>query len=173
MKTPESFQHSQLRQVLWSFRREFLVVALFSAVANLLLLTPTIYMLQLYDRVMVSGNQLTLLAVSLLCLFLFGVMAFSEWTRSRILVRAGMRLDEALGTRVFNASFEAYLDSSGVNPHRAFGDLLVVRQFITGSGLFAFLDAPWSPIYIAVVFMLHPFMGWISLAFLCVQICLA
>jgi ATP-binding cassette subfamily C exporter for protease/lipase len=173
MKTPEFFQRSQLRQVLWSFRREFMVVALFSAVSNLLLLTPTIYMLQIYDRVMVSGSELTLLAVSLIVLFLYGVMTVSDWTRSRILVRAGVRLDEALGTRVFNASFEAYLDSSGVNPQRAFSDLLVVRQFLTGSGLFAFFDAPWAPIYVAVVFFLHPFMGWVALSFMCVQIALA
>jgi ATP-binding cassette subfamily C exporter for protease/lipase len=173
MNTPDYFQRNQLRQVLWSFRREFMVVALFSAVCNLLLLTPSIYMLQIYDRVMVSGNQLTLLAISLVCLFLYAVMAFSDWTRSRILVRTGMKLDEMLGTRVFNASFEAYLDSSGINPQRAFSDLLVVRQFLTGSGLFAFLDAPWTPIYICVIFFLHPFMGWLAVGFMAVQVGLA
>ena len=173
MKTPAFFERSQLTQVLWQFRREFLLVGLFSAVSNLLLLTPTIYMLQIYDRVMVSGNQLTLIAVSLICLFLFGVMAFSDWTRSRILVRAGVRLDEALGTRIFNASFEAYLDSSGTNPQRAFSDLLVVRQLLTGSSIFAFFDAPWTPIYLGVVFALHPFMGFVALGFMVVQISLA
>ncbi|HUR89862.1 MAG TPA: type I secretion system permease/ATPase [Ramlibacter sp.] len=167
------FERSQLRQVLWGFRREFMVAGIFSAVSNLLLLTPTIYMLQIYDRVMVSGSQLTLLAVSLICLFLYGVMAMSDWTRSRILVRTGVRLDEALGTRVFNASFEAYLDSSGVNPQRAFSDLLVVRQFLTGSSLFALFDAPWAPIYVIVVFFLHPFMGWIALGLMLVQIAMA
>ena len=173
MKTPSYFERSQLTQVLWSFRREFMLVGLFSAVANLLMLTPTIYMLQVYDRVLVSGNQLTLLAISLICLFLFAVMAFSEWTRSRILVSAGVRLDEALGTRVFNASFDAYLGSSGPNPQRAFSDLLVVRQFITGQGVFALFDAPWTPIYIAVMFFLHPFLGWASILFACVQAALA
>ena len=173
MKTPEFFQRTQLRQVLWGFRREFMAVALFSAVSNLLLLTPTIYMLQIYDRVMVSGSELTLLAVSMICLFLYGVMTLADWTRSRILVRTGVRLDEALGTRVFNSSFEAYLDASGVNPQRAFSDLLVVRQFLTGSSLFAFFDAPWTPFYIAVIFFLHPFMGWLAIGFMCVQIAMA
>jgi len=173
MKTPEFFERTQLRQVLWSFRREFMAVALFSAVSNLLLLTPTIYMLQIYDRVMVSGNELTLLAISMVVLFLYGVSTFSDWTRSRVMVRTGVRLDEALGTRVFNASFEAYLDASGVSPQRAFSDLLMVRQFLTGSSLFAFFDAPWSPIYIAVIFFLHPFMGWIAIGFMCVQIAMA
>jgi ATP-binding cassette subfamily C exporter for protease/lipase len=173
MKQPAFFQRSPLTQVLWSFRREFLAVGIFSAVSNLLMLTPTIYMLQVYDHVLISGSELSLLAVSLICLFLFGVMSLSDWTRSRILVRAGVQLDEALGTRVFNSSFEAYLDSTGTSPQRAFGDLLQVRQFLTGSGLFAFFDAPWTPIYIVVMFMLHPLLGWLSIAFACIQIALA
>lgn len=173
MKTPAFFQRSDLTATLWSFRREFLMVGLFSAVANLLMLTPTIYMLQIYDRVLVSYSDLTLVAVSLICLFLFGIMAVSEWTRSRILVRAGVRLDEQLGTRVFNASFEAYLGSSGTSPARAFGDLLQVRQFLTGQGIFAFFDAPWAPIYIAVMFFLHPLLGVLSIVFAFVQLALA
>ena len=166
-------QRSDLSATLWSLRREFLLVGLFSAVANLLMLTPTVYMLHIYDRVLVSHSELTLAAISLICLFLLGMMAISEWTRSRVLVRAGVRLDERLGTRVFNASFEAYLGSSGASPARAFGDLLQVRQFITGQGIFAFFDAPWAPIYIAVTFLLHPLLGLLAIAFACVQVGLA
>jgi ATP-binding cassette subfamily C exporter for protease/lipase len=173
MKKPAFFDRSVLTGVLWEFRREFLVVGVFSAVCNLLMLTPTIYMLQVYEHVMVSMSELTLLAVSAICLFLFVVLAMSDWTRSRILVRAGVRLDEALSTRVFNSSFEAYLDSTGVNPQRAFSDLLQVRQFLTGNGIFALFDAPWAPLYIAVMFFLHPALGWVALAFAGVQIALA
>jgi ATP-binding cassette, subfamily C, bacterial exporter for protease/lipase len=165
MNTPDFFKRSELTAALWAFRREFVIVGLFSLVANLLMLTPTIYMLQVYDRVLYSQNELTLLAISLITLFLFGVMAFSEWVRSRILVRAGMRFDEHLSTRVFNASFEAYLSQAGGSPSRAFGDLIALRQFITGSGIFAFFDAPWAPIYIAVTFFLHPVLGMVALVF--------
>lgn len=173
MKIREFFDRSELTQTLWAFRREFLVVGIFSMVANLLMLTPTLYMLQVYDRVLSSGSELTLLAVSLITLFLFAVLAFTEWSRSRLLVRAGVRLDEQLGTRVFNASFEAYLSQSGLNPARAFGDLTEVRQFLTGNGVFAFFDAPWTPIYIAVLFMLHPWLGVVSIGFALVQAALA
>jgi ATP-binding cassette subfamily C exporter for protease/lipase len=173
MKQPAFFQRSPLTQVLWTFRREFLAVGLFSAVSNLLMLTPTVYMLQVYDHVLISASELSLLAISLICLFLFAVMATSDWTRSRVLVRAGVQLDDALGTRVFNSSFEAYLDSTGVSPQRAFGDLLQVRQFLTGNGLFAFFDAPWTPVYIFVSFLLHPLMGWIAIVFAVIQIALA
>ena len=173
MKAPAFFRRSDLMATLWGFRREFLLVGLFSAIANLLMLTPTIYMLQLYDRVLISYSELTLVAVSLITLFLLGIMAIAEWTRSRVLVRAGVRLDEQLGTRVFNASFEASLNSSGASPARSFGDLIQVRQFITGQGIFAFFDAPWAPIYIAVTFLLHPLLGVISIVFACVQVALA
>jgi ATP-binding cassette subfamily C exporter for protease/lipase len=129
-------------------------------------------MLQVYDRVMVSQNALTLTAVSLIALLAYAVMAVAEWGRARLLVGTGIRFDESLSTRVFNASFESHL--SGVNvpgrgPARAFGDLLQVRQFVTGNGFFAFFDLPWVPIYIAVMFLLHPFLGWLSIAFAVVQ----
>lgn len=173
MKSPSFFQRSELTQVLWSFRREFAMVGIFSMVANVLMLSPTLYMLQVYDRVMMSRSELTLLAMSLITLFFFGVMAFSEWMRSRVLVRSGVRLDDVLGTRVFNASFESYLSQSSTGPARAFGDLIQIRQFLTGNGIFAFFDAPWAPIYIAVLFFLHPMLGWLSLFFAMVQLALA
>ena len=163
----------ELREILWTFRREFLVVGIFSCVTNLLMLAPTLYMLQIYDRVLVSMSELTLLAVSLVTLFLFLVTAFADWSRARVLVRTGVRIDGLLGTRVFNASFEAYLSQSGNNPSKAFSDLLQIRQFITGNGVLALFDAPWAPIYIAVLFILHPTLGWIALGFGCVQAALA
>lgn len=164
---------ADLAPVLQSFRREFALVAACSAVANLLMLTPTIYMLQIYDRVLVSNSEMTLLGVSLVCLILFGVVAVSERVRSRLLVRAGVRLDRALGTRVFNASFDASLAAAGHRPARAFIDLMQVRQFLTGQGIFAFMDVPWAPVYIAVMFFMHPVLGWMAVLFAGVQLALA
>lgn len=173
MKTPAFFQRSELTATLWIFRYEFLIVGFFSMLANVLMLSPTLYMLQVYDRVLASQSELTLLAMSLLTLGLFGVMAFAEWMRSRVLVRAGVRLDERLGTQVFNASFESHLSLAGTSPARSFGDLLQVRQFLTGNGIFAFFDAPWAPIYMVVLFMLHPWLGVLGLIFALIQALLA
>ena len=173
MTTPDCFERSELTRALWVFRREFLVVGVFSMVANVLMLSPTLYMLQIFDRVMSSRSELTLLAMSLITLFLFCVMAFAEWMRSRVLVRAGVRLDALLGTRVFNASFEANLAPSGVSPARAFGDLIQIRQFLTGNGILAFFDTPWTPVYMAVLFILHPMLGFMALFFAAVQGALA
>ncbi len=173
MKAFSFFSRSELTRTLRLFKYEFLIVGLFSMVANLLMLAPTLYMLQVYDRVLVSRSELTLIFVSLITLFLFGVMAFSEWARSRLLVRIGVRLDAALGTRVFNASFEANLSRSGAAAQRSFQDLIELRQFVTGNGTLAFFDVPWMPVYLAVLFFLHPFLGWVAMAFTLVQVALA
>ena len=173
MKIPKSFNRDELSRTLWGFRYEFMVVGVFSLVANLLLLTPTIYMLQVYDRVMLSQSMGTLTAVSLICLFFFGVLTFAEWSRSKLLVISGVRLDELLSRRLFHASYEAYLNPEVTNPLRSFNDLTDLRQFLTGNGIFAFFDTPWVPIYIAVLFILHPWLGFMAIGFGALQAVLA
>ena len=173
MKTPEIFNRNELSRILWEFRYEFVVAGVFSMIANLLMLTPTIYMLQVYDRVMLSQSMGTLMAVSLITLFFFGVLTFAEWSRSKLLVSSGVRMDELLSKRLFHASYDAYLNPAVKNPSRAFNDLTEVRQFLTGNGIFAFFDAPWAPIYIAVLFMLHPWLGVMAIGFAAIQASLA
>lgn len=163
------FQSSELAQTLMSFRREFLWIGIFSMIANILMLSPTLYMLQIYDRIMVSRSELTLFFLTLIVLAFFCMMAFAEWLRSRLLVRVGIKLDQELNTRVFNASFEAYLSSKQQNPTEAFADLTNVRQFITGAGIIALFDAPWTPIYIMALFLLHPFLGLLAIVFCLIQ----
>ena len=167
------FQRSELTRTLYAFRQEFLVVGLFSMVLNLMMLTPTIYMLQVYDRVLLSGSELTLLAMSLVALLLFAVMALADWARSRMLVYAGVLFDERLSTRVFNASFEARLSTTGISQARAFSDLLQIRQFLTGPGLLALFDAPWVPIYLLVLYVLNPWLFVMGCVFALIQAALA
>ncbi|WP_374434462.1 type I secretion system permease/ATPase [Inhella sp.] len=167
------FERSELGRALWRFRRELLWVCIFSFFANLLSLTSTVYMLQVYDRVMLSGNELTLAALSLLALLFYFVMGFAEWLRSRLLVRAGALFDDRLNTRVFNASFEARLRGMAKNPLQALGDLTNLRQFITGSGVFAVMDLPWMLVYVAVLFLMHRWLGWAALAFCVLQLAMA
>ncbi|TSE30766.1 Type I secretion system ATP-binding protein PrsD [Tepidimonas thermarum] len=168
-QAPTTPPASELRQTLWAFRREFYAVGWFSLVANVLMLTPTLYMLQIYDRVLVGRSELTLLAVSVLALVLLGIMAVAEWMRSRVLVRAGMRIDDVLSRRVFQASFDASLSPLDRTQTRALADLTELRQFITGNGIFAFFDLPWVPIYIGVLFLMHPWLGVLAVMFAIVQ----
>ncbi len=169
---PDFFDRSILSRQLWAFRKEFLWVGIFSMIANLLMLTPTIYMLQLYSRVLKGGSELTLLMMTLFMVLFYGVMAFAEWLRSRILVRAGVRLDESLNSLVFKSSFEAFLNRTHHNVSEAFADLTNIRQFLTANGMIAFFDTPWTPFYIGVIFMLSPFLGWLSILFAAIQLAL-
>ena len=173
MKIPDIFNRNELTRTLWDFRYEFMVAGLFSMIANLLMLAPTLYMLQVYDRVLVSHNTGTLLVVSIITLFFLVVLSFSEWARSKLLVRSGIRMDQMLSRKLFHASYEAHLNPAVSNPTRAFADLTELRQFLTGNGIFAFFDAPWAPIYIAVLFLLHPWLGVMALGFAAVQSVLA
>lgn len=168
-----SLTRTELGRGLWTFRTEFLWVGLFSLVANLLMLTPTLYMLQVFDRVMLSQSEVTLIAVTLVMVLFTVVMAVAEWVRSRLLVRAGVRFDEALNARVFDASFAAHLAQDGASATRAFSDLTNLRQFLTGNGVFAFFDLPWMPIYLAVLFLMHPLLGWAGIVFTLLLIVLA
>ena len=173
MKIPDIFNRNELTRTLWDFRFEFMVAGLFSMVANLLMLAPTLYMLQVYDRVLVSQNTGTLLVVSIITLFFLVVLSISEWARSKLLVRSGIRMDQMISRKLFHASYEAHLNPAVTNPSRAFADLTELRQFLTGNGIFAFFDAPWAPIYIAVLFLLHPWLGVMALGFAAVQSVLA
>ncbi|MDX9706736.1 MAG: type I secretion system permease/ATPase [Azospira sp.] len=167
------FARSELTRTLAGFFPEFRAIAVFSLVVNLLMLTPTIFMLQIFDRVMISQNMLTLIVLALITLFLFSVMAFSEWIRSRLLVRIGVKMDKVLSPRVFHAAFEANLKGQTHVSREALGDLAQVRQFATGNGAFAFFDAPWTPIYILVLCLLSPWLGLIAVCFAALFIGLA
>jgi ATP-binding cassette, subfamily C, bacterial exporter for protease/lipase len=173
MKKNNEMVRDPLTRVLLSFKREFVTVGVFSLVVNLLMLTPTLYMLQVYDRVLMSQSLMTLLVVSLITLFLFGMMAFAEWARSLLLVRTGVKLDQALSQKVFRSSFLSYLNPSESDPAKAFGYLISLRQFMTGNGVFAFFDSPWVLIYIGVLFMLHPLLGVLAVAFALIQTSIA
>lgn len=154
-----------MRGYAHSFRTEILWVAIFSLIANLLTLAPTLYMLQVFDRVMQSQNEFTLMALTLILVLFLGVMAFAEFIRSRLLVRAGMRFDEMISPRLFVAGFDAQLAQPDTRGLQAFSELTRLRQFVTGSGVIAMFDLPWSIIYVGVLFIMHPLLGWAALAF--------
>jgi ATP-binding cassette subfamily C protein EexD len=133
-------------------------------VINILQLVPTIYMLQLYDRVVPTGNRSTLLMLTLIMLVLFLTLGALEWVRSQILVRVSSRLETLLNERLFQVSYKQALYSGGQRASsQALDDLTSLRQFMTGNGLFAFFDVPWIPIYIGVMFIFHPLYGWAAI----------
>ncbi|MOA14277.1 Type I secretion system ATP-binding protein PrsD [compost metagenome] len=127
------------------------------------MLVPSIYMLQVYDRVLPSRNEITLLMLTLIMLGMFGMMALLEYVRSMVVIRIGSQLDMRLNTRVYTAAYESNLKNGSSDAGQMLGDLTTVRQFLTGSALFAFFDAPWFPIYLLVIF-LFVCSGWLIAA---------
>lgn len=154
---------TELAEVLFSFRKAFYTAGLFSMFINLLGLVPSIYMLQVYDRVLQSRNVTTLVMLTVILLGFYVMAGMLELARSKLLIRIGAQLDMKLNNRVFIASFESNLKRAGGNAGQALGDLTNVRQFLTGNGLFAFFDAPWAPIYLIVIFIFNPWLGVFSL----------
>lgn len=154
---------SPLRQALQNSARAFGFVGVFSFFVNLLMLASPIYMLQVYDRVLTARSESTLVLMSIIIAGMMLSMAFLEVVRSRVLVRVSGRMEQTLGSKVFDSIFALNLRSPGANRAQSLRDLDTVRQFVTSQGPFAFFDAPWAPIYIGIVFLMHPVLGLVSL----------
>ena len=153
-----------MRKAIAAGRSALFAVATFSFATNVLLFVVPLYMLQIYDRVVSSRNEQTLLALSLVAAFLLIVYATLEALRTRILIRVGLMFDRQLAVPVFDAVHRGHLRQPQAGHTQALADVDTVREFLTGAGLLAFCDAPWFPIFVAAAFLLHPLYGWVALA---------
>lgn len=155
---------NELRNTLYAARSIFLFVAIFSLFLNMLMLVAPLYMMQIYDRVLASRSKDTLYALTLLAIGLLAVSAVLELVRGRILVRLAARLDRRLTHNLFAAIIQDRIatgQSGGSQPIR---DLEIIRGFLTGPGLIALFDAPWVPLFLALIFLFHPLLGVVSCA---------
>lgn len=141
----------------------FVAVGVFSFFVNALMLTLPIYMLQIYDRVLTSRSADTLIMLSVLAVGLLLTVGVLEFVRTRVLVRIGARLDTQLNAPLFSSLVDERLAGERGNGGQPLRDLDALRTFLTGSGLLAFFDAPWTPLFIAFIFVLHPLLGAIAL----------
>ncbi|HAT4518955.1 TPA: type I secretion system permease/ATPase [Serratia marcescens] len=173
MKFSKLFQANEIVNAVRQHRRAFWSLGCFTAVINILMLVPSLYMLQVYDRALPSGNGMTLLMLTLIVLFLFVMMGIFEYVRSMMVIRIGKQLDATLNDRVYTAAFEANLKNHSTDAGQMLGDLTTVRQFLTGSALFAFFDAPWFPIYLLVITLFNGWLGLFALAAVLLLIALA
>lgn len=164
MKPNSKNSRNQLSTVWIKLGHVFLILGIFSFFINVLMLVPSIFMLQIYDRVLGSQNLTTLYMLVIIVLAMYILMAAIEWVRSRILVRTGARIEEELNEKIFTSAFKAILSKKGSDTRQSIGNLTNIRQFLTSAGLIAFFDAPWSLIFLAFIFILHPMLGWFALA---------
>jgi ATP-binding cassette subfamily C protein EexD len=165
---------NNLQAALKACRGSFLSVGFFSLFVNTLMLVPTFYMIQVSGRVVPSSSTSTLIMLTLILTILMLTLGSLEWVRSRIMVRISNRLDVLLSRDVYRASFRKALNSGGMDASaQSLNDLTSLRQFLTGNGLFAFFDAPWLPVYTAVMFLFHPWFGWMTVISAVVLVTLA
>ena len=163
MKAAFKIPQNEITQILVGFKQIFATVGVFSAIINVVLLAPALYMLQVYDRVIGSRNETTLLMLTLIVVGAYLLMGALEFVRSFVLIRVGAQFDMKLNKRIYTAAFQQNLKRAGANAGQALQDLTNIRQFLTGHGLFAFFDAPWFPIYLFVIFLFDPLLGFFAL----------
>jgi ATP-binding cassette subfamily C protein len=132
---------------------------IFSAFVNLLFIVPMLYMLQVYERVVPTRGSTTLAMLTLVLFVGLAVMSALDTLRSRLLIRAGVRLDRTLARTVL----ETTLDHPSRQARQAVREFDVLRQGLTGPAILAVLDAPWVPVYVLVAFLLHPWIGVLAL----------
>lgn len=136
----------------------------FSFFTNLLILAPTWYMLEVYDRVVNSQNHKTLLMLTIMVVFLYALMEMLEWVRSRVMFAASMQFDRALNDRVFNAIFQAKLRQIPGGTAQAFSDLKTIQDTLASPALMAIMDMPFAFLTLIIVFAINTTMGWFSVA---------
>jgi ATP-binding cassette subfamily C exporter for protease/lipase len=164
---------AQTLRALWpGLGRALLVLLALTAAINVLTLTPTLYMLQVFDRVMVGQNHLTLLFVSAMMVYLWLLLTLGDWLRSQLLAQLGIRFDAQVSPQVFEAVYHR-LREDGQLAAKPLQDVAEVRSFVTGQLFQAFLDAPFAVVFLAALFLLHPTLGWVALCLFALQVVFA
>ena len=154
----------RLASAMRACRTGFLFVVVFSFAINLLMLTAPLYMLQVFDRVITSRSTDTLVFLTILAVAAFLTLGALEAVRNHVMVRIGVWLDRRLGGAILTGNIAATLKRGAPPSVQGLRDLSTFRTFLAGPAMFPILDAPWTPIFIAVIFLLHPLVGWIALA---------
>lgn len=160
---------SELREAVTALRPYFVRAAWFSVCACMLILAPSIYMLEVYERVINSRSHMTLAMLTVVVLFAFVVMEVLEWARAEILHGAGLELDKALRSRIFNAIFQANLKRMPSGTAQPLGDFRTIKEFLSSPPLTGLMDAPVSLVFLALLFAISPVLGWSAIVGAVVQ----
>ena len=168
-----SDKRSELQDAVSGQKTFFRNALFFSFFTNLLVMAPTIYMLECYDRVVNSRSGMTLAMLTLLVVGLYVLMEVLEWVRMEVLQLAGRRFDAKTSERIFDSVFEANLRRIPGVSSQALNDLRTVREFLSSPALIAIMDVPLAMLYIVVIFMINPIMGYMSIVGALISVALA
>lgn len=153
----------ELRRALFPGIGPFVSVGIFSAFVNLLMLTGPLFMLQVYDRVLGSRSEETLVALLVLITGLYSLMGVLDYARGRVAARVGAGFQARLDRRVFSGTLKNIFVDSRPRVPSSLRDLEAIQKLFSSQALFAFLDIPWAPIFILAIFVFHPLLGWLAL----------
>ena len=156
-------KNSLLLKTLEPLKPYAVSAAVFSLFINMLMIVPSLYMLQVFDRAVGSQSIPTLSMLTILLVFLLTSMGALDWVRNQILSRAGAKLDEILADKTFDTTFRQSLATTGKSSAQPLQDLNGLRGFISSPAVNAFFDAPWVPIYIAIMFAFHTYFGLMAI----------
>ena len=157
------FQYSELRTALFENASHIRNAFLFTLVANLLSLAPVGYMKDVYGPVLNSRSEHVLLVVTLILVGFLVVSGFLEWVRFRLMQAVAVAFNEKMGVRVFEASYRSFLRTRSSTSRLALQDLKTIRTFLSSPGMLAIMDTPVSIFFIALVYLIHPRMGVVTL----------
>ena len=134
-----------------------------SSFVNILVLTPMLYMLQVFDRVFISKSEITLITLSAVVLFFYAISAISNYLRQRISNLLGLKMEDRLNKKLFYAAFNNKLSKNTNNPAFYLDDLMVFRQWVTSQAVYTIFDFPWIPVYVFIMYLLHPSLAVVAL----------
>ena len=161
---PKRHGADELRAALNESRAAFVAIGIFSFFVNMLVLTGSLYSLQIYDRVLTSRSEPTLVVITLLLVVLYVIMGVLDHMRGRMAARIGARFQSNLEMRVFRIAIDrTMLASQGINASTALRDLDSVQRTLSSPAVFSIFDIPWTPVFVVIIFIFHPLMGVVAL----------
>jgi PrtD family type I secretion system ABC transporter len=161
--TPAPIEDTEIKRVFRACTGTFFIIAVFSLAINMLTFVAPLYMMQLFDRVLASRSVDTLIMLTLIACAALAVLSLIDGIRSQILVRIGGWLDDRLGPSILAGAVHAALRNDSGQSGQGLRDLSTIRGFLTGPAITPLMDAPWTPIYLLALFVLHPVLGFVGL----------
>lgn len=162
-KDPVAQQNEPIRVILKSCQKAMRLIFWITFLVEVLSVAPILYMLNMYDKVMSSRSEVTLISLTLLILGVYVFWSTLEWIRTRFMIRVSLRIDWDIAGRVFDAAFRKYAGKRQLNPNQVFGDLTILRQFMTGSSVLAVMKAPFGLLFIIIAAFFHPYLAIFAL----------
>ena len=153
-----------IKEILIKCRRTFYLAFLITFITDMLSITPLVYSMNTFDRVLSSRSTITLVSLTLIVLAMYIFWSAMEWIRSRLLISLSLRIDWDLGAKIFDASYRRHVLRKNVNVHQMLGDMVTLRNFLTGAPLITLMDAPFSIVFIIIGAIFHPYLAEIGRA---------